>query len=55
MRVALAAVTQNGDLATLNDRQVCIFIVKHFSHGLTLLMCWDVLLTSGLRYADCDH
>ena len=30
--VALGAVADNGDLATLDDRQVCVVVVKHFSH-----------------------
>jgi hypothetical protein len=30
--VALGAVADNGYLAALDDRQVCVVVVKHFSH-----------------------
>ncbi|BAS17472.1 hypothetical protein AHiyo8_57750 [Arthrobacter sp. Hiyo8] len=30
--VALGTVADNGNLATLDDRQVCVVVVEHFSH-----------------------
>ena len=38
VRVALAAVAEDGDLAALDDRQVGVVVVEHLGHGVGLLL-----------------
>src|SRR5437763_3857873 len=55
MRMALAAVADDTDLAALDDRQVRVVVIEHLNCHLCFLLCFGAYLTVPMPRGPRDN